>query len=89
MSVAGKRRFPSVIETAISAKTGIKEITADTFRSDAAAILESIVAEFAEKDILKAVENQGFTAEAYLNTLRALVEVAKERRPQRLRGSTY
>ena len=87
MSVAGKRRFPSVIEAAIAAKPDIKEITADTFRSDAAAILESLVAEFDEQVLLDSLTHQGFDAKAYRSTLRGLVDVARPRRPERLAGS--
>ena len=87
MSVKGKRRFPSVIEAAISEKSEIKEITADTIRSDAAAILEALVAEFDEQAILLAMNNQGFAGKAYLSTLRSLIEVAQKRRPDRLAGA--
>lgn len=74
------RRFPSVIEEAIASKKAIKDITAKTFRTDSAAILESLVAEFDEKTILKALKNQGFAANAYSSTLKSLIEVAKDRR---------
>ena len=87
MSVAGKRRFPSVIEAAILAKPDIKEITADTFRSDAAAILESLVAKFDEQVLLEALAHQGFDAKAYRSTLRGLIEIARIRRPERLSGT--
>ena len=87
MSVAGKRRFKSVIEDAISSKADIAPITADTFRSDAAAILESLIAELDESAVLQAMNHQGFEAEAYLSTIRALAVIAKERRPQRQAGS--
>lgn len=87
MSVAGKRRFPSVIDEAIKTKQNIKDITESTFRTDSAAILESLVAEFDEQMVLSALKNQGFEAEAYRSTLRALAEVAKKRRPERLAGS--
>lgn len=87
MSVAGKRRFRSVIEEAISSKPNIAEITADTFRSDAAAILEAMIAEFDESDVLKAMSNQGFKAEAYRSTIKALAKTARERRLHRKAGS--
>lgn len=89
MSVAGKRRFRSVIEAAIQSKPNIKEITAVTFRNDAAAILESVVAEWNESDILMALERQGFEATAYQSTLRSLAEVARSRRSERLAGSFH
>lgn len=87
MSAAGKRRFRSVIEEAISSKPNIADITADTFRSDAAAILEAMIAEFDESDVLKAMRNQGFKAEAYRSTIKALAKVASERRLQRKAGA--
>jgi hypothetical protein len=87
MSVNGKRRFRSVIEEAISLKVGIATITADTFRSDAAAILESVMAEFDEEMVLKAMKRQGFEAEAYRSSIRALAAVARERRLLRNAGS--
>ena len=70
MSVTGKRRFQSIIEEAISSKTKIEAITADTFRSDAAAILESLIAEFDEDTVLAAMSHQGFEAKAYCSTSR-------------------
>jgi hypothetical protein len=87
MSVAGKRRFRSIIKTAISSKGEIKAITAETFESDAAAILESLIAEFDEETVMDAMSSQGFEAKAYLSTIRALAELAKERRPLRKAGS--
>ena len=84
MSVKGKRRMKSVVEAAIDAKPDIKEITATTFRNDAAAILESLVAELSEGVVTKALANQGFAADAYLPTLRALTILARSRRPQRM-----
>jgi len=86
MSTSGIRRFRSVIEEAIGAKPDLKRISADTFRGDAAAILESLLAELSEDAILGAMNHQGFKGEAYLSTLRALVAVAKERRSLRLGG---
>jgi hypothetical protein len=87
MSVIGKRRFRSIIEEVISSKVSIEPITADTFRSDAAAILESLIGEFDEDIVLKAMNHQGFEAEAYRSTIRALATVARERRPLRKAGS--
>ena len=86
MSVKNRQRMKSVVEAAIDAKDNIKEITATTFRNDAAAILESLVAELSEEVVIdaKALKNQGFTADAYLPTLRALTSLARSRRPQRL-----
>lgn len=84
MSVKNRQRMKSVVEAAIDAKDNIKEITATTFRNDAAAILESLVAELSEEVVTKALKNQGFTADAYLPTLRALTSLARSRRPQRL-----
>ena len=73
----------SVIETAIGAKDGIKEITAVTFRNDAAAILESLLAELSEEEVLRAIERQGFSAAAYRPTLRALAAISRSRRVER------
>ena len=88
MSVTGKRRLPSVIEAAIAGKLDIKEVTAETLRSDAAAILEAVVAEFDEQAVVSALDNQGFDGKSYRSTLRALVDVAQQRRSARLAGST-
>jgi hypothetical protein len=87
VSVTGKRRFRSIIEAAISSKANIEKITADTFRSDAAAILESLIGEFDENIVLEAMNHQGFEAEAYRSSIRALAAVARERRPLRRAGS--
>ena len=89
MSVKGKRRLPSVVEAAIAAKSNIKSITADTFRFDAAAILESLVAEFDEHALLDALNHQGFKAESYLSTLRDLIAVARTRRLLRNAGTQH
>jgi len=83
--VAGKRRFPSLIEAVIAAKgETIQEATANTFRTDAAVILESLVAEFSAEVVLAAMRNQGVAAEAYRSTLGALAELARARRAERL-----
>lgn len=87
MSVTGKRRFPSIIETAIPSKLGTAEITKKTFRSDAAAILEALMAEFDEHTVLNAMHHQGFEAKAYRSAIKALAAVAKERRPLRKASS--
>ncbi len=83
MSVTGKRRLRSVIEEAIESKHNIKDITADTFRQDAAVILESILAEFDELLVLDALTHQGLEAKAYLSTLRKLADIARRRRSER------
>jgi 3-methyladenine DNA glycosylase Tag len=77
-------RFNSVIEDAINSKGDIKEITAKTFRQDAAVILESLVAEFSERQMHDAMVKQGIKAKAYHSTLCSLIDVAKKRRPLRL-----
>ena len=86
MSVAGKRRLPSIIEEAIARKVGIKRITAETFRTDAAAILESLLAQYDEDVVVDAMNNQGFEGKAYRSTIRALAKIASERRGLRQRG---
>jgi hypothetical protein len=87
MSVAGKRRFRSIIEEAISSKANVAAVTAATFRSDAAAILESLAAELDESVVLEAMNHQGFEGDAYRSTIRALAIVARDRRPLRNAGS--
>jgi len=87
MSVTGKRRLPSVIETAMPSKADTSAVTKETFRSDAAAILEALMAEFDENTVLEAMSHQGFEAKAYRSTIKALATVAKERRPLRKAGS--
>ena len=86
MSVAGKRVFPSIVESVIAAKSDIQERTADTIRSDSAAILEALVADLDESAVLDALRNQGFASAAYRSTLRALAEVARTRRAARVAG---
>ena len=80
------RRSPhdSLVEEAIQAKgPGYAEASARTFRTDALAILESLVAEADESTVAAALERQGFRSSgSYLTTLRALAEVARSRRPQ-------
>jgi hypothetical protein len=85
--VAGKRRFPSLIETVVAEKgDGIQEVTAATIQTDAAVVLESLVAEFSTEVVLAAMRNQGVSAEAYMSTLGALAQVARARRVQRIAG---
>jgi hypothetical protein len=88
MSVTGKRRFRNIIEEAIALKVSIEPITAKTFRSDAAAVLESLIGEFDEGIVLKAMKHQGFEAEAYRSSIKALAIIAKERRSLRRRNSS-
>jgi hypothetical protein len=83
MSTSGIRRFRNVIEEAIPAKPDLTKSSADTFRGDAAAILESLVAELSEDAIRGALDHQGFKGKAYLSAIRALAAVAKERRSLR------
>ncbi len=73
----------SLIEEAIEAKgTDYAESSARTFRTDALAILESLVAEVDDAAAKAAIVRQGFSwSPAYLTTLHALVEVARSRRP--------
>jgi hypothetical protein len=87
-AVAGKRRFPSLIEAVIEAKGDrIQEGTAVTIRTDAAVILESLVAEFSAEVVLASLRNQGVAADAYRSTLYALAELARARRAERLAGA--
>ena len=81
----GFKRGPhdSLIEEAIEAKgQGYSEASVRTFRSDALAILEALVAEADEAEITAALTRQGFrSSESYLTTFRALAAVARSRRP--------
>jgi hypothetical protein len=72
----------SLIEEAIQAKgSGYSESSARTFRTDALAILEALVAESDEAAIAAALVRQGFRpSESYLSTFRALADVARSRR---------
>lgn len=83
MSVKGKRRLTSLIEAVIKAKGEIQESYAVTIRSDATAILEALVAELDEAAVLDALRKQGFDPPAYRSTLRALAELARQRREDR------
>jgi hypothetical protein len=78
--VSTKRRFRSIVAEAIASKEGLKEISVKTFRSDADAILESLVGELDEKLVVEAMNRQGLTGEAYRSTLRTLTRLAQERR---------
>ena len=79
-----KRKFPSVVEHVVEQKAYPTETTsADTFRSDSAAILESLVAEFGEEIIVTAMNNQGFEGYSYRSTLKALAVEAIQRRQLR------
>jgi hypothetical protein len=80
MSASSVRRFPNIIEAAILAKPHLKKSSVNTFRGDAAAILESLVAELSEDAIVKAMNHQGFTGKAYLPAIRTLAKLAQERR---------
>jgi hypothetical protein len=73
----------SLIEEAIQAKgPGYSEVSARTFRTDALAILEALVAEADEDAVAAALERQGFRSPgSYRTTLRALAAVARSRRP--------
>jgi len=75
-------RHGSLIEEAIEAKgSSYAESSAQTFRTDSLAILESLVAEVDDATVKAAIERQGFRwSQAYLTTLNALAEVARSRR---------
>lgn len=81
----GFKRAPhdSLIEEAIQAKgPDYAESSVKTFRTDALAILEALVAEADEATVVAALARQGFrSAEVYLTTFRALATVANSRRP--------
>jgi hypothetical protein len=83
----GFKRSPhdSLIEEAIQAKgPGYSEASERTFRTDALAILEALVAEADESAVEAAMNRQGFrSSDSYLTTLRALRTVALSRRPPR------
>jgi hypothetical protein len=85
MGFVGKR-FGNVVNEVIARKKSIKTITAKTIRSDSAAILEAVVADVDESEVLAALRRQGFAAHAYRSTLRALANVARERREWRMAG---
>jgi len=73
----------SLVEEAIRAKgPEYSEASAQTFRSDAMAILEALVAEADEGEVSTALTRQGFRSSgSYLTTLRALAAAARSRRP--------
>jgi hypothetical protein len=73
----------SLIEEAIQAKgSKYSEASARTFRTDALAILEALVAEADESAVAAALARQGFRPSgSYLSTLRTLAAVARSRRP--------
>jgi hypothetical protein len=81
----GFKRAPhdSLIEEAIEAKGADYSATsARTFRTDALAILEALIAEFDEAAVAAALERQGFRASGYYTTtFRATATVARSRRP--------
>jgi hypothetical protein len=83
-----RKRQDSLIEEAIQAKgPDYKEKSAQTFRTDALAILEALVAEAREEDVRGALTRQGFRSpDQYLSTLRALAAVARSRRPPESAG---
>lgn len=72
----------SLVEEAIQAKgSDYSEASVQTFRTDALAILEALVAEADEATIEAALIRQGFRASSsYLSTFRALAAVARSRR---------
>ena len=75
-----KKRLVSVIEETISSKPNLKIVSAETLRSDAAAILESLLAELPEDAVLAAMNNQGFEGKAYMSSARAIALIARRRR---------
>ena len=72
----------NLIEETIDRKgAGYSEASAKTFRSDASAILEALVAEVDEGSIEATMTRQGFQwSDSYLSTFRALASVARSRR---------
>ena len=87
MSTTGKRVFPRIVEAVIQAKSIPEDgTTAETIRTDAAAIL-ALVAECSEEVVVAALQNQGFHGDAYRSTLRALVAEATARRTARTANS--
>jgi len=87
MRVAGKRRFPDLVQTVIDNEDGTGKSTEVTINSDASAILEALLAELDEATVLAALDHQGLAGASYLSTLRTLAEVARMRRPLRLAGT--
>lgn len=83
MGEVKRRPHGSLIEEAIEAKeSDYAESSARTFRTDALAILEALVAEVDDATVKAAIERQGFRwSQAYLTTLHALAEVARSRQP--------
>jgi len=81
----GFKRAPhaSLIEEAIQAKgNNYLDRSAQTFRTDALAILESLVVDIDDASVVTALQKQGFRSSgSYLTTLHALAEVARSRRP--------
>jgi hypothetical protein len=76
---------PSIIEAAIKAKgDDYAESSAQTLRSDALAILESLVVDIDDTTVIEALKKQGFKPSgSYITTLHALTAVARKRRPAR------
>jgi hypothetical protein len=82
-----KRRLRNIVEDAIESNPKLKEVSVRTFRSDAAAILESLVGEFEGDRIEEAMDRQGFKGEAYQPAIRVLKRIARSRRSLRNRST--
>lgn len=78
-----RRQHSSIIEAAIKKKgSRYSPSSARTLRSDALAILESLVSDLDDGALIEDMAKQGFKfSESYLTTLHALAEVARSRRP--------
>jgi hypothetical protein len=81
--VEKRKAHGSIIEAAIESKgPAYSASSARTLRSDAMAILESLVVDIDDEVLMAALVRQGFRpSTSYLTTLHALAAVAKARRP--------
>lgn len=81
MGLRRTHRRPVLVEAVIESKGDTwSQSTRDTARTDAQRILEALVAEHGIAATMRALENQGFTAEACGYVLKPLHEEAVARR---------
>ncbi len=81
MTKRSKRPLPVIIESLIELKgKNWNKSTQEVVRTDAQRILEAMVAEYGVDGAVKALQNQGFAADAYLYLLKPMDKEARKRR---------
>jgi hypothetical protein len=77
------KKLPSIVEAVITEQPQWKTATVTTFRTDAACVLESLLAETPMQDVLAMMKRQGLATRGYSSSIRKLMAKATQRRAAR------